>query len=148
MLTPRDSDNWYKRNPDDEYTVPYFESDILYFAQADPRILSVGCNKGTVDSYSVLDPSQLTSGAYTAQQLAASPLCFSSAFAKAEIPLITGLGLDNVLLAPLISTLDSLTSSMNCAAIGSVNQSALAACPGFSFYGGPSGPVPPGAIQS
>ncbi|KAF7192099.1 Dothistromin biosynthesis peroxidase dotB [Pseudocercospora fuligena] len=141
-------DNWYKRNPSDEYSITYFQTDILYLAEADPRILSVGCNKGKVNTYSPIDPATLTGGAYTAQQIAANPLCFATAFTKAEIPLITGLQLTNPLVAPLVSALNTATSGMNCAAIGAVNQSALTACPGFSFYGGPSGPVAPGAIQS
>ncbi|KXS99931.1 hypothetical protein AC578_903 [Pseudocercospora eumusae] len=140
--------NWYKRNPSDEYSIPYFQTDILYLAAADPRILSIGCNKGQVNTYSPIDPATLTGGAYTAQQVAANPLCFASAFTKAEIPLITGLQLTNPLVAPLVTALDSATSGMQCADIGAVNQSALSACPGFSFYGGPSGPVAPGAVQS
>ncbi|KAI5370767.1 putative chloroperoxidase [Septoria linicola] len=140
--------NWYKRNPSDEYSVPYFESDILYFASTVPQILAVGCNKGRVNTFTPVDPAQLTNGAYTAQQVAQSPICFASEFTKAEIPLITGLKLDNPLVAPLVSALNTATTGMNCASIGSVNQSAVAFCPGFSFYGGPTGPVAPGAIQT
>lgn len=129
-------------------TLPSVESDILYFAETQPEILTIGCNKGKVNTYSPIDPSQLSSGAYTAGQVAKSPLCFANAFAKVQLPLITGLPLNSALLAPLVKGLDTLTTGMNCAAIGSVNQSALTACPGFSFYGGPRGPVAPGAIQS
>lgn len=139
-------DNWYKRNPADEYTIPYFEADILYFAQTQPEILTVGCNQGRVNSYNSIDVKTLTNGAYTAQQVAQSPICFASAFAKVELPLITGLS--STALAPLNSALDTITKGKNCAAIGSVNQTALTACPGFSFYGGPVGPVAPGAIQT
>lgn len=139
-------DNWYKRNAADEYSVPYFEADILYFAETVPEVLGLGCNKGAVNTFSPIDPSQLTSGAYTAQQIAKSPLCFAAAFAKVEIPLITGLATSS--LGPLNTLLDGLTTGMNCAKIGSVNQTALTACPGFSLYGGPTAPVAAGAIQS
>ncbi|OQO08005.1 hypothetical protein B0A48_06798 [Cryoendolithus antarcticus] len=139
-------DYFYKRHPTDEYSIPYFQSDIVYFAQADPRILIPGCNKGKVNTYSALDPGTLSNGAYTAQQAAANPVCFASAFAKAEATAFTGLSTSQ--LAPLFSALDSATGGLNCKAIGSVNQTALAACPGFSFYGGPNGPVAPGAIQN
>lgn len=125
------TDNWYKRNPSDEYSVPYFESDILYFASTVPQILAVGCNKGRVNTFTPIDPAQLTNGAYTAQQVAKSPICFASEFTKAEIPLITGLKLDNPLVAPLVSALNTATTGMNCASIGSVNQSAVAFCPGY-----------------
>ena len=141
-------DNWYKRNPSDEYTIPYFEADILYFAETQPEILTIGCNKGKVNTYSTFDPAALTGGAYTAQQAAKNPVCFASQFAIAELPLITGLDASSAALAPLVTALNTITKPLNCASIGSVNQSALAACPGFSFYGGPTGPVAPGAIQS
>ncbi|GIZ39139.1 hypothetical protein CKM354_000253000 [Cercospora kikuchii] len=140
--------NWYKRNPSDEYSVPYFESDILYFAQTVPEVLQVGCNKGAVNTFSPLDPAQLSGGAYTAQQVAANPICFASEFTKAQIPLLTGLPASDSRVAPLFSALNAVTGPLNCQSIGSVNQSALAACPGFSFYGGPTGPVAPGAIQT
>ncbi|EME38183.1 hypothetical protein DOTSEDRAFT_141173 [Dothistroma septosporum NZE10] len=138
-------DNWYKRNPSDDYTIPYFISDIGYFGQTQPGIYQIGCNKGKVNTYSPFDPSQLTNGAYTAQQVAANPVCFAAEFAIAEIPLLSGVSTNS---AALITQLKSYTSALNCASIGSVNQSALTSCPGFSFYGGPTGPVAPGAIQS
>ncbi|USW58157.1 Putative chloroperoxidase [Septoria linicola] len=141
-------DNWYKRNPSDEYSVPYFVSDIGYFAETVPEILQVGCNKGKVNTFTPIDPYQLTSGAYTAQQVAKNPLCFASAFAKVEAPLITGFAANSPQLKSLNAVFDGLTIGQNCAAIGAVNQSALTFCPGFSFYGGPVGPVAPGAIQS
>lgn len=122
------------------------EADILYFAATQPEILTVGCNQGRVNSYNAIDVKTLTNGAYTAQQVAANPVCFASAFAKAELPLLTGLS--STTLAPLNTALNNILSASNCASIGSVNQSALVACPGFSFYGGPTGPVAPGAIQS
>ncbi|KAF2086698.1 hypothetical protein K490DRAFT_44011 [Saccharata proteae CBS 121410] len=139
-------DNWYKRNDADQYSIPYFQTDILYFAETQPEILAVGCNTGAVNSYDKIDPAALTGGAYTADQVAASPLCFANQFALVELPLITGLS--DVVLQPLTSLMSSLTGDMGCAKIGSVNQSALAACPGFSFYGGPTAEVAAGAIQS
>jgi len=108
--------------------------------------LNIGCNQGAVNTYNSIDPAVLTNGAYTAAQLAASPLCFSYELAIAELPGITGLSATQ--LAPLTTVLQSATASMNCAKIGSVNNTALTACPGFTFYGGPTGPVAPGAIQS
>lgn len=66
----------------------------------------------------------------------------------AELPLITGLNINTAPLSTLVNQLSTTLTKMGCASIGSVNQSALTACPGFSFYGGPTGPVAPGAIQS
>jgi len=121
--------------------------DILYFAETNPEILTVGCNTGKVDTYLTVDPSVLTNGAYTASQVAKNPLCFATEFLAAELPGLTGL--TTAVLSPLTSAINRATSSLGgCAAIGSVNTSALAVCPGLSNYGGPTGPVAPGAIQS
>merc|ERR1712014_384667 len=84
-------DNFYKRNPTDEYSVPYFEADILYFAETVPEVLELGCNHGAVNTFNTIDAATLSNGAYTVEQAAQSPLCFASEFAKVEIPLITGL---------------------------------------------------------
>ncbi|KAF2726154.1 hypothetical protein K431DRAFT_214138 [Polychaeton citri CBS 116435] len=136
-------DNWYKRNDADQYTIPYFLGDIQYFGETQPEIFSLGCNTGTVDSYSVISPEAISNGAYTTQQAAKNPLCFSLAFAVAELPLFTG-----VQTGSLLTQLSGVTSKLGCATIASVNQSAFGICPGFSLYGGPTGPVAPGAIQS
>lgn len=90
----------------------------------------------------------ITNGAYTTGQVASNPICFASEFTKASLPGITGLPLTNPLLSPLVNALNAVTGPLNCAAIGSVNQTAFAACPGFSLYGGTRGPVAPGAIQT
>lgn len=122
------------------------ESDILYFTETVPEINLVGCNQGKVDTFLTIDPSTLSNGAYTAAQVAKNPLCFATEFALAELPALTGLS--SAVLAPLTKVFDSVTSGMNCQAIGSVNTSALSVCPGLSLYGGPKAPVAPGAIQS
>lgn len=153
-------DNWYKRHPTDEYSINYcklysdpytelrltetlpVETDILYFAETQPEILSVGCNKGKVDTFSLLDPATLTTAGPDAAQIAKNPLCFGVEFALAELPGILGVT------ASALSPLANAAKGLNCPSIGSVNQSALTACPGFTLYGGPTGPVAPGAIQS
>ncbi|KAK5711414.1 hypothetical protein LTR15_012487 [Elasticomyces elasticus] len=138
--------NWYRRNTLDAYTIPYFLTDVLYFTAANPQLTLVGCNEGKVDTYQAIDATTLSNGAYTAEQVAANPLCFATEFALAELPLLTGL--TTTLLSPLTNVLNSVSKNMNCAKIGSVNTTALAICPGFGLYGGPTAAVAPGAIQS
>jgi hypothetical protein len=121
-------------------------TDVLYFTSTNPQLSLVGCNQGKVDTYQTIDASTLSNGAYTAAQAAANPLCFGTEFVLAELPGLTGL--TSSLLAPLVSNLKSVTKALNCASIGSVNTSALALCPGFTLYGGPTAPVAAGAIQS
>lgn len=141
-------DNWYKRNPTDEYSITYFQTDILYFAETVPEVLEVGCNQGKVNTYNKLSPELLSNGAYTAAQVAKNPLCFGIAFAMAEAGPTLGIDVSKAPASTLFSQLKQLAAPLNCASIGSVNQTALAACPGASLYGGPTGPVAPGAIQS
>ncbi|KAK5714312.1 hypothetical protein LTR17_017243 [Elasticomyces elasticus] len=138
--------NWYRRNTLDAYTIPYFNTDVLYFASTNPELLLVGCNEGKVDTYQHIDASTLSNGAYTAAQAASNPICFATEFARLEIPALTGLA--STLLSPLTNVLNTVSKNLNCAKIGSVNTTALALCPGFSLYGGPTAAVAPGAIQS
>ena len=139
-------DNWYKRNALDEYSIPYFVADINYFSETIPELNIPGCNLGQVNSYLGISPDELTSGAYNNASAAADPLCFASEYTLAALPGITGL--TSTLLAPLTAQLSNVTSELNCAPVQSVNNSAFKLCPGFSFYGGPTGKVAPGAIQN
>ncbi|KAK0833576.1 hypothetical protein LTR73_001338 [Friedmanniomyces endolithicus] len=127
---------------------PEVETDILYFTSSNPQLTLVGCNEGKVDTYQNIDASTLSNGAYTAAQAAANPICFATEFALAELPGLTGLSLTSGVLGSLTSVLSSVTKNLGCKAIGSVNTTALALCPGFTLYGGPTAPVAPGAIQS
>ena len=139
-------ENWYKRNALDEYTIPYFVSDILYFSETIPAINLPGCNLGKVNSYLGIGPEVLSKGAYTNAEAAKNPMCFVSEYALATLPGLTGL--TSILLEPLISQFKSVTSKLNCAPIAAVNTTAFELCPGFSLYGGPEGRVAPGAIQT
>lgn len=106
----------------------------------------MGCNTGEVNTYQTIDASVLSNGAYTAEQLLESPLCFAIEFALAELPGLTGLSAS--LLSTLTDELTDVTGALDCTSIGSVNTSALALCPGYSLYGGPTAAVAPGSIQS
>ena len=141
-------DNWYKRHPSDDYSITYFQTDILYFAETFPGLLDVGCNQGAVNTYHRISPELLSNGAYTAAQVAKNPICFATEFAMAEAGPTLGIDVTKPPASTLFAGLKKLTAPLNCASIGSVNQSALAACPGASLYGGPTAPVAPGAIQS
>ncbi|CZT22238.1 related to oxidase [Ramularia collo-cygni] len=138
-------ENWYKRNQADEYSVPYFFSDILYFAETQPEILNIGCNQGQVNTFLPLNTNLLTNGAYSDESAAKDPSCFAMQYGVRAM-------LDSAspsLLAPLTNALSSTLAALTCPSISSFNLTALAlGCPGFSLYGGPSAPVAPGAIQS
>lgn len=62
-------DNWYKRHPSDDYSIPYFGCDFFNQLTAHPIFLSIGGNTGTVNSFAGLDPANLTGGVYNAASL-------------------------------------------------------------------------------
>ncbi|KJX94397.1 oxidase like protein [Zymoseptoria brevis] len=136
-------DNWYKRNQADEYSIPYFFSDVRYFAETQPEILAVGCNQGRVNSYNGIDPSVLSGGAYSSADVAKNPGCFASSFLAAS----AGQSSDSQIKAAA-SQISGLVSGLGCAPITALNTTSFSLCPGFSRYGGPEGPVAPGAIQN
>lgn len=103
---------------------------------------------GKVNSYNSLDISTLSGGAYTAASFAANPLCFANAFAAAEGPSLLGLtaAQSTLITSALVNATTAL--GVSCPSITNANFTALQLCPGFSLYGGPTGKIAPGAIQS
>ena len=57
-----------------QYTINYFQTDILYVAETQPEILITGCNQGKVDTFNAIDVSALTGGAYTSALVAKNPV--------------------------------------------------------------------------
>ncbi|RAL61490.1 hypothetical protein DID88_009419 [Monilinia fructigena] len=55
---------WGKRAIGDEYGIVEFAEDILYFTSEYPNTITVGGNTGTVNSFTPIDFSDLTSGVY------------------------------------------------------------------------------------
>ncbi|KAB8304952.1 hypothetical protein EYC80_004269 [Monilinia laxa] len=55
---------WGKRAIGDEYGIVEFAEDILYFTSEYPNTVTVGGNTGTVNSFTPIDFSDLTSGVY------------------------------------------------------------------------------------
>ena len=141
-------DIFYKRNDADQYSIPYFESDILFIAQKYPQILTIGCNQGKVNTYNPISIDTLTNGAATAQSVLSNPFCFQIDFLEASSTSL--LGLSQAQASKLNSGLKAAATAAKCPPnpISSASVSALKNCPGFSTYGGPTGPVAPGAIQS
>ncbi|KUJ08136.1 uncharacterized protein LY89DRAFT_691409 [Mollisia scopiformis] len=57
-------DNWYKRAIGDEYTIPFFLTDVLAAAAEYPQFLDIGGNTGTVNSFTGVDIQNLTGGVF------------------------------------------------------------------------------------
>ncbi len=65
-----------------------FIASVLEYAQQDPRLLSIGGNTGTTDSFTGLDPTNFTNGIYNAATLAEGNnlQCFIFQLVQAEAP--------------------------------------------------------------
>lgn len=137
----------YKRNVADEYSIAYFQTDVVAFAVTQPEILVVGCNMGKVNTYNAISPATISNGAYTAQSAAANPFCYALEFARSSAATLVGIDTSQLnSLGTLITMYDTM---YNCTKFtNGGNTTAFSACPGLSLYGGPTGPVAPGAIQN
>lgn len=62
-------DNWYKRAIGDEYTIPFFLTDVLAAAAQYPQFLSVGGNTGTKNSFTGIDVTNLSGGLFNGASL-------------------------------------------------------------------------------
>ncbi|KAL9033247.1 MAG: hypothetical protein Q9214_007606 [Letrouitia sp. 1 TL-2023] len=62
-------ENWYTRAVGDPYDVPFFDSDFQNLVQQHPELSAFGGNTGTVNSFTGLDITNLTGGAYNAATL-------------------------------------------------------------------------------
>lgn len=117
-------------------------TDIGNFAEGQEYTQTAGCNTGTVDSFQVIDVTAMTGGAYTPASALADPVCFGIAFANAQakkVPIVSDVLFELIL--PIQNTL-------GCVTIPSLDTSVSESCPGYSNYGGPTGPVAPGAIET
>ncbi|KAI9725488.1 MAG: hypothetical protein M1828_003159 [Chrysothrix sp. TS-e1954] len=140
-------DNWYKRNDADQYSIPYFQTDILYFAETIPEILVPGCNQGKVNSFKTISSTSLLNLGSTVESALKSPFCFAAQFGIASARALGGLTASQE--SALKKGVSPYLSSAGCStSFPTASLTQLKNCPGFSFYGGPSGPVAPGAIQS
>ena len=72
-------ENWYKRAIGDEYTIPFFLSDLLAAAAQYPQFLSVGGNTGKTNTFTGVDIENLTGGVYNAKTLLEgdNAICFA-----------------------------------------------------------------------
>ncbi|KAL8707969.1 MAG: hypothetical protein Q9225_007677 [Loekoesia sp. 1 TL-2023] len=134
-------DNWYKRAVGDEYSIPDFLLDVLQFARQDPRLLSVGGNTGTPNSFTGIDPAALTRGVYNGATLAEGNnlQCFTFQLIQAEAPgLLTGV-YENVTEAtrPLVENIEGNLRGLGCPQLVGVDESLYEQYPGYGRAKGP-----------
>ena len=96
-----------------------------------PRSVPLLCSRtlphlGRTNSYTILDPSSLTPGAYTAQSAAANPGCY---FAQSLLASAEAMQLTSALQSAAVEAGD-------CPAITDPNFKTLLSCSGYSTWGG------------
>ena len=129
-------DNWYKRNPVDYYTIPYLSIDSNTMALAHPQFLSVGGNTGTVNSFTGIDPENLTGGVFTTSNLLEgnNAACYGFELGLQEAPDILQSLYSDVTSAldTLSSAFQSVTSELGCPTLSSVDMAQFSQFPGYT----------------
>lgn len=129
-------DNWYRRAIGDEYTIPFFNLDVLAAAQAYPEFISVGGNTGTTNSFTGVDLSDLTGGVYNTQTLLQGNnlACFSLQFAQGAAPDLLKPIFSNIAagVAALNTAFSSALAPLGCPQLSSIDQSKFSQFPGYS----------------
>jgi len=129
--------NWYKRALGDEYSIPFFQTDLLAAALEFPQLLDVGGNTGTKDSFSGVDLQDLTGGVYHSGTLLEGNnlVCFAFQFAQQAAPdLLKGL-FSSVTkpLGQLNAAVGTVLAKLSCPQLEKID------CSQFSKYPGSKG---------
>ncbi|KAF1990311.1 Cloroperoxidase [Aulographum hederae CBS 113979] len=129
-------ENWYKRAIGDEYTIPFLALDGVKMLLEHPQFASVGGNTGGVDSFTGLDPTDLTGGVFNAASLAEGNnlMCFGLELTIQETPdLLAGIFEDDTLaLGKLLPALRNATGSLGCPSLTQVNEGQFDEFPGYA----------------
>jgi Peroxidase, family 2 len=127
-------DNFYKRAIGDEYTINFFQLDILDFAAQYPRILDVGGNTGTKNSFAGVDILALTNGVYNSASLLKGNnlACFLYQNAQLGAPdAIKGLYTDTTkALSVLTAAIAPILEQFDCPALKSIDSTQFSKFPG------------------
>ena len=128
--------NWYKRNDADQYSIPYFSCDNTNQIAAHPEYASVGGNLGKTNSFTGIDPGNLTGGVYELSTLdqGNNAACFGFELGTEAAPdLLEGL-FTNVTPAKsaIAAAFSKVTSALGCKPIESLQYSQFEKYPGYS----------------
>ncbi|KAL9616515.1 MAG: hypothetical protein Q9160_008631 [Pyrenula sp. 1 TL-2023] len=129
-------DNWYKRNPVDYYTIPYFSVDLNAMALQHPEFLSVGGNTGTTNSFVGIDPANLTDGVFNAGNLLQGNnlICFGLQASLMEAPdLLSGLYSDiDPAVDKLGTAINQATDGLGCPQLNKIDKGQFERFPGYT----------------
>lgn len=129
-------ENWYKRAIGDEYTIPFFATDLNLAALQHPEFLEIGGNTGKTNSFVGVDPSNLTGGVYNAQNLLQGNnlACFGFQAGIQFAPdLLKGLVSDvSSAVSKLTGSLGNTLNILGCPQLQSIDEKQFEQFPGYS----------------
>jgi hypothetical protein len=126
-------ENWYRRAIGDEYTIPFFQLDAKDIGLKYPKILSVGGNMGTPNTFTGVDLSSITGGVINSQNLLEGDNLFCLAFQAAkqgQPDLLTGGALG--LVGSLVSAVETAMGTLACPQLAAIDMSEFQKFPGVS----------------
>lgn len=114
------------------------QADVAILATKYPDIVQIGGNTGTVNSFTGVNPGDLSGGVYNAATLLQGNNlgCFAFQAAQQAIPGVLS-GLLGSVLTPILNLVNSninpVLSELNCPALLTFNQSAFNQFPGYKY---------------
>ncbi|KAE9397477.1 Cloroperoxidase [Gymnopus androsaceus JB14] len=128
-------DNWYKNAIGFEYGLVQFVVDLNLIALANPQFLSIGCNTGTVNTFTPVDVADITGGVYNAQTLLEGNnlACFVLELVVMALP--TPVGALVGLISQLLDAVNPILEQFTCPKLLEINESVLEQFPGWSGPG-------------
>lgn len=132
--------NWYKRNPADDYTIPLALADLTSMALQHPEFASLGGNTGKPNTFTGIDPQNITGGVYTSSNLLQGNnlMCYVLELTLMEAPdLLSGLYSDvDPAVDELGTAINKATGALGCPQLNAINkgqfESDLARYPGYT----------------
>jgi len=118
-----------------EYTIPFFQTDLMNAAAQYPQFLDIGGNTGTTNSFTGVDFQNFTGGVYNAQTLAKgnNAMCFVFQFLQQATPdVVKGLfGSLSDAGNQLASSLTNSTNALACPQLAKFDMTQFAQFPGY-----------------
>lgn len=130
--------NWYKRPSSNPYGAVAAVADVAILVAKYPDIVEIGGNTGRVNSFTGVNPGDLTGGVYNAVTLLQGNNlgCFAFQAAQQAIPSVLR-GLLGSTLSSVIALVNQyinpVLSELDCPALLTFNQSAFNQFPGYTY---------------
>lgn len=119
-------DSSCKRNPIDYYTIPYLSIDVNAIGLSHPPFFSVGRNTGKTNTFSGIDPANLTDGVYTNSNILQGNnlICHGLELSLQEAPdFLSGLYSDTNAAQDVLGTaIDQTTGALGCPKLNTINE--------------------------